>query len=405
MKQALNYCLIITVAFTIGWVSHTKYSTNLEQQSIKIIDTTLLTKNLPLTTNIKNNIPTVNTPTVDIANIFNQMLEEKSYKKAISLYNNSASNNDNDNDNKKDIHSLYTILTHHIQTLITEKAYNDAEELIRLYLYSFPRDLFIWRLLSDIQITQGYYIEALLNFYQARNNAMSLEEFDHITATSREVIKKIDTLLTEEGKTFELIDLYREFITIDENSADLTYRLAELHIKVNQVKIATSLLTTITTDLAVGEPAKKLLADITRDTTSNTHTAIPLLRFGEHYVVEAYINNQQPINLMIDTGATFSTLTQTHFDNLQQLTYFIFIDTVLINTASGPVKATRYQVPVFSIEDYVLSNIDFVVMPYESGKNIDGLLGMNVLSKFDFTIDQQQALLYLKPRKDSKVEL
>ena len=388
MNKVLTYCLITVMAFVTGWISHTQYQLITNKPTLTTPDSVDLIKNKPAQFTIKK----TSTKNND-ANNFSQMLSEKRYENAIRIYSNIY------NINEKAAKQLHKNLADHIQILTEQKAYIEAEELSRLYLDSFQTDIKIWNILSDVQIAQGYYIEALLNFYQARNSAMSPEEFDRITDAGRHVVTKIDKHLNEKGETFKLIALYNEFTAMDDNSVDFTYRLAELHQKVDQIDIAISLLETINTDPVFGEQAQKLLTDITHDTTPNT--AIPIIRSGEHYIVQATINNNHTINLMIDTGASISALTQENFNSLKQLTDFTFVDKIFMNTASGQVKADMHQVATLSIEEFILSDINFVIMPYKSQKNVHGLLGMNVLSQFDFTIDQRQSLLLLKPRKES----
>ena len=226
---------------------------------------------------------------------------------------------------------------------------------------------------------------------------MSTEEFDRITIASREVVNKIDILLSGRGETFQLISLYQEFISMDENSVDFTFRLAELHYKVSQVESALALLSEIENDSIYGKQVANFKEEIKLGAAAIE--AIPLQKMNEHYIVQVTINDDQLLNLMIDTGASISALTQNYFDVVQQLTHFTFIEERSINTASGSVKAELQQVETFQIKDFVLTDISFVILPYETRNDIHGLLGMNVLSQFDFTIDQEQALLYLTPRK------
>ncbi len=392
MKNILAYCAVIAIAFGAGWISNEQYQQYISQHSLNEPVLEAETSSVK-SENTAASVPMEKAPQkIDSANHFNQMLAAKNYAEAINLYNNIH------NTNEKSASKLHKELVNHLQTLINNKHYRDAEELSRLYLDSFQSDISIWSLLSDAQIAQGYYVESLLNFYQARNSAMSQEEFDQITTAGRTVVKKIDDTLNQKGETFQLIALYNEFISMDGNSADFTYRLAELHQKVNQTDRAISLLESIETHPDFGEQAINLIAELTQETIPGA--AIPIIRSGEHYIVQAYINDTQAINLMIDTGASISALSQSYYNDINHLTGFTFIRSLQINTASGEIKADMHQVETFSIEDYVLSDIKFVVLPFESKKDIHGLLGMNVLSQFDFTIDQQKSLLFLKPRKE-----
>ena len=46
----------------------------------------------------------------------------------------------------------------------------------------------------------------------------------------------------------------------------------------------------------------------------------------------------------------------------------------------------------------MIEGVDVAILDYNSRDGVDGLLGMNVLRNYRFEIDQDLALLYLRPR-------
>ena len=139
--------------------------------------------------------------------------------------------------------------------------------------------------------------------------------------------------------------------------------------------------------------ALALLAEI--ETALRKPQSIPLSRQGEHFIVQALMNDTFNVSLMLDTGASISLLSESAFEALSQYSQVLYIEDVNLNTAGGTVTASIYQVAEFSIQGYIVNDFVFAVSPFISKSN-DGLLGMNFLSAFDFHIDQKNNLLILK---------
>ena len=65
------------------------------------------------------------------------------------------------------------------------------------------------------------------------------------------------------------------------------------------------------------------------------------------------------------------------------------------SSASGVVMGTVYSVPELSLGPYLMKNTRIAVLDFDVSRDIDGLLGMNVLGQFRFQIDQENARLLL----------
>ncbi|QTL36594.1 MULTISPECIES: retropepsin-like aspartic protease [Pseudoalteromonas] len=122
-------------------------------------------------------------------------------------------------------------------------------------------------------------------------------------------------------------------------------------------------------------------------------THVPLRRLGSHFVLEARLAGTT-IELMIDTGASVTSLTQQQFATLAQAVDYL--DTRTVSTANGLASVEFYQSEQMQIGDQVRGPMQFAVM--NEMRAGPGLLGMNFLRHFDFDIDQQNAVLILRPR-------
>ena len=56
---------------------------------------------------------------------------------------------------------------------------------------------------------------------------------------------------------------------------------------------------------------------------------------------------------------------------------------------------TVYSFPEVSLGAYLMKNIQIAVLDFDTNREIDGLLGMNVLGQFRFQIDQENTRLIL----------
>ena len=117
---------------------------------------------------------------------------------------------------------------------------------------------------------------------------------------------------------------------------------------------------------------------------------IPSYRLNGHLVTDAYVNKHtnliedsaKKLRLLIDTGASMTTI------NVRVLELAGATNTgrtALISTASGRVDAPVYQVESLQIGNVILSK-HYVLGMRIPVPGIDGLLGMDVLSRTDLNL-------------------
>lgn len=101
--------------------------------------------------------------------------------------------------------------------------------------------------------------------------------------------------------------------------------------------------------------------------------------------------------LLLDTGASTTALTTQALAQIPdtQRTYLRDID---VKTANGIVRTALYRVKETRFGQQQLNDIEVIELPENEGNTVgfDGLLGMNILSKYDFILDQDAGLLELK---------
>lgn len=134
---------------------------------------------------------------------------------------------------------------------------------------------------------------------------------------------------------------------------------------------------------------------------SDSVEAIPLRRAGEHYIVNVRMNNRINVPMLLDTGASISGLDRQF---VRSQGFHPSGQTVRLSTAGGRVEADLVRLASVAFGDNQLVNLDVASIDLNtsaSGSGYQGLLGMDVLGRFKFYLDQRQAILYLRPDSET----
>ncbi len=125
---------------------------------------------------------------------------------------------------------------------------------------------------------------------------------------------------------------------------------------------------------------------------------IPLRQAGNHYLVQMGINGQATGYFLLDTGATMTVIGP----QIAQEAGIVLDESLPVlplKTASGLVFPPVAHVDKFTLGNLSLPGGDVVIHDIRFGKGVSGLLGMDILSDYQVTIDTQKATLVLKPVK------
>ncbi len=161
---------------------------------------------------------------------------------------------------------------------------------------------------------------------------------------------------------------------------------------------------------AIRDKAYEMRAITNEDNTSNesqlqqenannerNQTRVALERIGDQYRITAKALNQNAI-MILDTGASTTAISSELFTRLGRMRSLTFIGNFNVRTASGTIEAPLVQIPRFYFAGYEFSNVSAIVLPEEALPDADGLLGMNILGEFDFSILPQSSELLLSER-------
>lgn len=124
---------------------------------------------------------------------------------------------------------------------------------------------------------------------------------------------------------------------------------------------------------------------------------IPLEQDERALMVEAVLDNEQAVSLILDTGATYTTISQ---DLALSLGYDLtHASRVRITTANGQVLLPKILLESITLNGYTAYNVEATVMPMPNNVPFSGLLGLNFVKRHRITIDPAARHLLIEPQK------
>ena len=126
---------------------------------------------------------------------------------------------------------------------------------------------------------------------------------------------------------------------------------------------------------------------------------IPLERKGGVWVVNVELNNIHEANLILDSGASFTTLSEDVGFEIG-LSPDPYLPKIPMNTANGKTEGWVATVESIRVGDTERTNVMAVVADLSNltELGIDGLLGLNFLDGFVWRLDHQTGFLILEPK-------
>lgn len=296
----------------------------------------------------------------------------------------------------EDQKSFYTIKTYWLNDatqLLKNKQYSLVEDSIDAFLDYSPDDLDFLFIFVELRLAREQVLLAVKKAFSLQYHTFDLDLQRQSVNYAQKLVRQEIQKLYQLASWFELAQFAEEVLAIDPNNAEAQWALAQAQFQQGEFDIAIESLDSLLNDPNYQVKANHLLKNI--QLALQRPVMVPLSRKGDHFIVEGVINNKFSVNLLIDTGASISLLSQTVFDELVSHTQVKYIDDIVLNTAGGEVSSSIYEVEEFELEGYSVKKLIFAVSPYMNQGN-DGLLGMNFLRLFDFHIDQINNLLRLE---------
>ena len=294
--------------------------------------------------------------------------------------------------NKQQLLELKTYWLSSTKTLIATGQFIEADKAITAYLEFNRDDLDFLYLQVDNYHKQQLVLTAIEYAYNIQYHVFTENQKREVIEHARQMVYQYADVFIQNNQWLELQGFIEQLMVIDVENFQLNWLYTRAQYHLGEFELARNSIEPLLTAPNYTVKANALLTKI--QAALRQPEGIQLTKQGEHFIVQASVNESFTVALMIDTGASISLLSEQAFAEVNQYTQVDYVKDLTLSTAGGLVTASIYQAQSLSIQGYVVKDFLFAVSPL-IGANNDGLLGMNYLRAFEFTIDQRHNLLIL----------
>lgn len=294
--------------------------------------------------------------------------------------------------NKKQLPKLKAYWLKKTKTLINTDQLIEADKAITAYLEFDRDDLDFLYLQVDKTLKEQLVLTAIEYAYNIQYHVFIENQKREVIDHARQMVYQYADVFIRNNQWLELQSFIEQVMVIDVENLHLQWLYTRALFQLGEFELAKNSIEPLLTAPNYQVKANALLTKIQR--ALRQPEGIQLTKQGEHFIVQASINQAFTVALMIDTGASISLLSEQAFNQVNQYTQVNYVKDLTLSTAGGLVTASIYQAQSLSIQGYLVKDFLFAVSPHV-GANNDGLLGMNYLRAFEFTIDQSNNLLIL----------
>ncbi|WP_339724602.1 retropepsin-like aspartic protease [uncultured Paraglaciecola sp.] len=276
------------------------------------------------------------------------------------------------------------------------------------YLKQSPQDMDFLLLEAKVNVETTLLSDAIAHYYDLLRQPMTEAQRNEIENQIQHLSTHTIEQLTR-NYSWDILAMFVEpLLQLEPDNRQYILSLAIAYAELFQEGLMENALASLDFDDPDAQRVRQILTAQqlaqSNDETTNFDTdsqainlgrPIPLKQFGDQYVVDAQLSNNQ-VALLIDTGASVTAISKQYFDNLSNRYKINYLGSFNIGTAGGSIMARMYQFRELTINHVTVENLPVVVLPMQGIENADGLLGMNFLREFDFKIDQRQSVMFIK---------
>lgn len=291
---------------------------------------------------------------------------------------------------------LRNLILQHVRELQQRGQGHDASRLLTHYIEYEYRDVEALTLLSELYATRKDYLNAIRTLYDARAHVYRPEDLTRLDTRIHGLVSEYAGVLSTYEDKRPLLDLYRQVTQLEPDYSPYFVSLARIQLELDNMEAARQSLNLVAYDPMVGEEARNLLSRLDGKAYSDNGeaTVIPLIPAGDHYLVDAWIDGQARVRLMIDTGASLTVIKPSSLLNAG-VTYRETDHDSRFITVNGAVQAPVLQLNELTLGNQSVRPIKVGGIEMTTAPGVDGLLGMNYLKHFRFFIDQTENVLRL----------
>lgn len=272
-----------------------------------------------------------------------------------------------------------------------------AADLLEIYTGLFFKDVAALSLLAEVLHRDERYQAEIDVLYAALNEA-------HLQADRRRLRDRLDravanaaSRINEQQGPPAVIRFYLSLLQGEPLHGPYQIALAHAYIKSNETEAAQAILDGVTDPAFLDQAAdlrNRLDARLAGEV--GIPTKVPLQPVAGGYAVPVIINGRVRATLLIDTGASLTIISPAvlrragvALERTERQGRF--------NTVNGVITAPIARLRTLALSRELVENIDVGGIALPGVPGIDGLLGMNVLRRFEFSVSDTEQLLTLAP--------
>ncbi|KPZ55087.1 Retroviral aspartyl protease [Pseudoalteromonas sp. P1-13-1a] len=265
-----------------------------------------------------------------------------------------------------------------------------SESLLNALLDQDPYNTELLTLQVDYLINRGQIQNAIIALFELYP-LLNEQQQSAANAQLENLTKNELHSLSEQQNWQTIIEQTQIWLDYQNDNSHFLYALAHAYY---QLEDFISALTTIER-MPSQHPLQNEVADLQAmiDKAQSQDDFITLTPYGAHYTINAELNESIQTELMLDTGASVTSLSS---DIIEQLSPRpLYLGDVTVNTANGQISVKRYQIESFKVGMQIIYGFEVLGIENIRGQ---GLLGMNFLSRYKFNINQQTDELELSAK-------
>ena len=383
----LNIAFWILIGFIVGWGFHAFQTKELPYIMASDTLPTVSRYPIPSDSNLSRQKKEIVVQTEDE---FDQALYRDKPEKLISLYQQAV------RINKERAQRMRQQLLGRIFRLIQQKHYSAAQDLLNAYLNFNAYDSEALLLQAQLHDLFGLPLQALENAYDAKIYGQENTNSQQIDLLILKIFSEYEKLLFNQNNWQPLIFLYDLAIKKDvgANQAYYYYKRAQAQFKTGAYHEALASLSQILNHPEWDKKARRLHKMIEKFLAGEGAVAVPVQREeGNKFLVTAVINESIKARMLIDTGASITMLKKSFA--VENKLSVAEAEPLLVLTISNVLKTEKVKLSSLGVDGIKLSDINISIAEMPDDFRPDGLLGMDFLGEFEFSLDQEELLLYL----------
>lgn len=287
------------------------------------------------------------------------------------------------------------------QQFIANNEFPGAVQLLNDLLQKEPSNTEALMLLARVLEKQGKHEAAVSSWFRYLNVEIDAKKAEEaLVYLSRYLLRLVSNPAIFGAGREWLITQINDLIKLTPDNGELHLQLAEMHLKASDqeqaqyhaLMAANQDKTRVHAEAFIANMANKTIDD----QASGQEIRISLVRFGNQFLVPVTVEGES-VKLLLDTGASISGLTSTFIN--RNYSVVKSPKPIQLNTASGTVDSYLFVVDTLGLGELTFNKHMLARLPMDNHESFDGLLGVDILGRFEFVIDQQNAILRLRKRQ------